>query len=117
VWTRSTGIARSTVSGCTIIKAVRHSHHPLCEEDPEESVSPAELWALDRSGQCGELLPEREIFERDSPVSLDSSPIDRRSTTSAVSIRDLVVQSNHEIKRTDRRSYNGGPQVKRHALL
>jgi hypothetical protein len=41
----------------------------LGEEDPEESVSPAELWALDRSRQCSELLPEREIFERDSPMS------------------------------------------------
>ena len=41
----------------------------LGEEDPEESVSPAEPGALDRSGQCGQLLPEREILERDSPVS------------------------------------------------
>jgi hypothetical protein len=40
----------------------------LGEEDPEESVSPAELWAFDRSGQCRHLLPEREILERDSPV-------------------------------------------------
>ena len=41
----------------------------LGEEDSEGSVSPAELWALDRSGQCGELLPEREILERDGSVS------------------------------------------------
>ena len=41
----------------------------LREEDPEESVSLAELRALDRSGQRGQLLPEREILERDSPVS------------------------------------------------
>ena len=41
----------------------------LGEEDPEESVSPAELRALDRSGQRGQLLPEREILERDSPMS------------------------------------------------
>jgi hypothetical protein len=39
------------------------------EEDPEESVSPAELWSLDRSGERGHLLPEREVFERDGPVS------------------------------------------------
>ena len=65
----------------------------LGEEDPEESVSPAELWALDRSGQCRQLLPEREILEGDSPVSAAQQPIDRRSTTSAVSIRNLVVQS------------------------
>jgi hypothetical protein len=39
------------------------------EEDPEESVSPAELWALDCSGHRGWLLPECEILERDSPVS------------------------------------------------
>jgi hypothetical protein len=44
------------------------------EEDPEESVSPAELWALDYSGQRGQLLPEREILERDSPVSPAQQP-------------------------------------------
>ena len=41
---------------------------PLGQEDPKESVPPTELWALDRSGQRGQLLPEREILERDSPV-------------------------------------------------
>jgi hypothetical protein len=41
----------------------------LGEEDPEESVSPAELWALDRSGQRRQLLAERDILEGDSPVS------------------------------------------------
>ena len=41
----------------------------LGEENPEESVSPAELRALVRSGQGGQLLPECEILERDSPVS------------------------------------------------
>jgi hypothetical protein len=41
----------------------------LGEENPEESVSPAELWPFDRSGQRDQLLPEREILERDSPVS------------------------------------------------
>jgi hypothetical protein len=41
----------------------------LGEEDPEESVSPTELGALDRSGQHRQLLPERDILERDSPVS------------------------------------------------
>ena len=41
----------------------------LGEENPEESVSPAEPWPFDRSGQRGQLLPEREILERDSSVS------------------------------------------------
>jgi hypothetical protein len=31
----------------------------LGQEDPKESVPPTELWALDRSGQRGQLLTER----------------------------------------------------------
>jgi hypothetical protein len=39
------------------------------QEDPKESVPPTELWTLDRSGQRGQLLTEREILERDGSVS------------------------------------------------
>jgi hypothetical protein len=35
----------------------------------KESVSPTELWALNLSGQRGQLLTEREILERDGSVS------------------------------------------------
>ena len=42
---------------------------PLGEEDPKESVPRAEFWALDRTRQRGQLLTEREILERDRPVS------------------------------------------------
>ena len=42
----------------------------LGEEDPKKSVPTVEPWALDRSGQCGQLLTEREILERDGPVSV-----------------------------------------------
>jgi hypothetical protein len=42
---------------------------PLGEEDPKESIPPAELRALDRSGQRDQLLTEREVLERDGPVS------------------------------------------------
>jgi hypothetical protein len=41
----------------------------LGEEDPEESVPPAEPRVRDGSGQHGQLLTEREILERDGPVS------------------------------------------------
>jgi hypothetical protein len=42
---------------------------PLGEEDPKESVPLAELWALDRAPQHGQLLTEREILERDLLMS------------------------------------------------
>lgn len=42
---------------------------PLGEEDPKESVPLAELGALDRASQRGQLLTEREVLERDCPVS------------------------------------------------
>ena len=41
----------------------------LGEEDPKESVPRAELWAPDRARQRGHLLAEREILERNDPVS------------------------------------------------
>ena len=40
----------------------------LGEEDPKQSVRRAELRTLDRSRQHGQLLTEREIFQRDGPV-------------------------------------------------
>jgi transposase InsO family protein len=60
---------RSTVSSSRTIKGSTPLAPSLGEEDPEESVTPAELWALARSGQGGQLLTEREILERDSAVS------------------------------------------------
>jgi hypothetical protein len=41
----------------------------LGQEDPKESVPPAEAWALDRSGQRGQSLTEHETLECDGPVS------------------------------------------------
>jgi hypothetical protein len=41
----------------------------LGEEDPKESVPRAEFWTLDGARQRGQLLTEREILERDRPVS------------------------------------------------
>ena len=41
----------------------------LGEEDPKESVPRAEPWARTRAPQGGHLLTEREILERDGPVS------------------------------------------------
>jgi len=41
----------------------------LAEEDPKESVPRVEFWSLDRTRQRGQLLTEREILERDRPVS------------------------------------------------
>ena len=41
----------------------------LGEEDPKDSVRRAKFWALDRARQRGQLLTEREILERDRPVS------------------------------------------------
>src|ERR1700730_6470140 len=42
---------------------------PFGEEDPKESIPPAELWALHRSGQRDQLGTEREVLERHGPVS------------------------------------------------
>jgi hypothetical protein len=41
----------------------------LGEEDLKESVPRAELWAPDRAGQRGHLLAEREILERNCPMT------------------------------------------------
>jgi hypothetical protein len=41
----------------------------LGEEDPKESVARVELWALGRAPPGGQLLTEREILERDRPMS------------------------------------------------
>jgi len=41
----------------------------LGEQDPEESVPRAERWTRARAPQCGHLLTEREILERDGPVA------------------------------------------------
>jgi len=60
----------------------------LGKEDPKESVRRAELWAPDRARQRGHLLAEREILERNGPCPGQISPIDRRSTISAVSMID-----------------------------
>jgi hypothetical protein len=40
----------------------------LGEEDPKQSVRRAEVWTRDRSPQHGQLLTEREIFQRDRAV-------------------------------------------------
>ena len=65
---------RTTVSGCTTIKAVRHSRHALARRIQKSRSRRAELWTLDRARQHGQLLTEREILERDRPVSAADQP-------------------------------------------
>ena len=60
---------RTTVSGCTTSKARAPVPPRLGEEDPKQSVRRAELRTFDRARQHGQLLTEREILERDGPVS------------------------------------------------
>jgi hypothetical protein len=46
----------------------------LGEQDPEESVPRAERWTRARALQCGHLLTERQILERDGPVAAADQP-------------------------------------------
>ena len=58
------------------------------DEDPEQSVRRAERRTFHRSRQHGQLLTEREILSTtDGAAAI--SPIDRKTTISAVSMRDL----------------------------
>jgi hypothetical protein len=41
----------------------------LGEQNPKESVTLAEFWTLGRAPQGGQLVTEREIFERNCPMS------------------------------------------------
>ena len=60
---------RTTVSGCTKIKAVRHSRHALASRIQKRRSRWAELRALDGARQGGQLLTKREVLKRDRPVS------------------------------------------------
>jgi hypothetical protein len=57
------------------------------EEDPKESLPPVEPRARDRSGHRGQLLSAR-FSSATARCPRQMSPIDRRSTSRAVSIRD-----------------------------
>ena len=59
---------RTTVSGCTMIKAERQSRQPLGEENPKQSVRRSKLRTFHRSRQHGQLLTEREVLQHDGSV-------------------------------------------------
>jgi len=48
------------------------------QDDPEQPIPPAERWTLDAAFQRVELLPERQVFERDRSVSAARQPIVKR---------------------------------------
>jgi hypothetical protein len=87
---------RTTVSGRTTIKAVRHSRQALAsrihppgagEQDPKEPVTRPEQGPLAGARQRGQLLTKRQVLQNTFPVSAAQQSDGRRSTTSAVSMR------------------------------
>jgi hypothetical protein len=68
----------------------------LGEEDPKQSVRRAELRTFHRSRQHDQLLTEREISSTIARCPPQISPIDRRSTISAVSMPDPLVDLTRE---------------------
>jgi hypothetical protein len=58
-------------------------------ESQFNAVRRADLRTFQRSRQHGQLLTAHEVFQHDCPLQI--SPIDRRSTISAVSMRDALV--------------------------
>jgi hypothetical protein len=84
---------RSTVSGCTTIKAVRHSRHPLARRIQKSRSLLRSCGRLTVRVNAASCWRSATFSRATARCPRQSSPIDRRSTTRAVSIRDLVVRS------------------------
>ena len=63
------------------------------EQDPEESVARAQLWASDRELQGSELLTKREIRKGSGPLSGADQADCRRKTTTAISMVNPVADA------------------------
>jgi hypothetical protein len=71
----------------------------LGQDDPEQSIPPAESWTLTAAFQGVELLPERQVFKRDRSVSA-ARQSDRpeeydKGLQHAVSCRTIDAASSH----------------------
>src|SRR5439155_18469441 len=64
---------RTTVSGCTTIKAVRQSRQALASST-QNSRSLAKVRTPGRAPQDGHLLTQRQVLERDGSVSTTEQP-------------------------------------------
>jgi hypothetical protein len=102
---------RTTVLGCTTIRAVRQSRH-ACEQHPKQSISVAESGTLHGAPEHGQLLTECQILECDRLVSTadqisarGSEHDDERSQH-----EPSCPAVNHRINRRGRRSDSGERQ-------
>jgi hypothetical protein len=80
-------LGKTPVAGATVPRGLLHWKVQLAGHEIAEDVGPG-VWTRARSPQHCQLLTEREILQRDSRCPQQISPIDRRNTMSAVSMRD-----------------------------
>ena len=87
---------RSTVSGCTTIKAVRHSRHPLARRIQKSRSLRRSCGRFTVRVNAASCCRSARFSSATARCPRQSSPTNRKSATSAVRVRDLVVHSTTE---------------------